>query len=40
MLVGMVPGVVVMEPGEKDAVRQMGWVRKKGLGGLLGGRTS
>lgn len=29
MLVGMVPGTVVMEPGEKDAVRRMGWVRKK-----------
>ena len=29
MLVGMVPAMLVMEPGEKDAVRRMGWVRKK-----------
>lgn len=29
MLAGMVPAVLVMEPGEKDAVRRMGWVRRK-----------
>lgn len=29
VLVGMVPAGLVMESGEKDVVRRMGWVRKK-----------
>lgn len=29
VLVGMAPAMLLMEPGEEDAVQRVGWVRKK-----------
>lgn len=38
VLAGMLPAVLVKEPGQKDVVRRLG--EEKGRGGLLGGRNS